>query len=61
MLSIPNSTKGSFNNNVDQILPNFDPYHPRVDILHNKLIFNYVTKRRLSTNHLPTSPSPRLY
>ena len=36
--------RGPFNNYVDQILPNFDPEPPRVDICHTPL-FVYMDKR----------------
>ena len=61
MLSILNSTK-LFNDNVDQILPNCDPLPPSSGhFTYKYLISDRLTKRGLSTDHLPTSPSPRLY
>ena len=63
---INNLTKGSFNNYVDQILPNFD--HLPNSSGQYYLSFVPVNKRGLSiyqvstaTDHLPTSSCPRSY
>ena len=62
MLSIPNSTKGLFNNNVEHIWPNFEPYPfewtfyiiPKPLIVRPSVDF-------LLTTYVPISASPRLY
>ena len=54
MLSIPNFTKGLFNNNVDQILHKFTTHLNKVDIvdvLCNMYLFHQ-TKHRFSTDPL---------
>ena len=47
--------KGSFNNYVEQILPNFNPLPPRGDNC------KHVTKHRHSTDQVPTFCGPRSY